>query len=180
MNRFGLGLLCTLALACSGGTPSNLSDGGDCGSVTLTHLTGLTNPHVATCTDAACGNGSNPPVGGPHCPTPLACGTFDTAQLPCQWIHNLEHGHLVLLYHCDQACPDVVTELQVIADQVTQGSNGVRRVLITPDPDLPTKVGSVVWGWSWTGDTVDAAAIACLRAHQDEDAPEAHLDCAAP
>lgn len=166
-----------LLVACSGGSaPQNVS----CQQYTLTHVTGLTNPHVATCDDPTCGNGTNPPVGGPHCPTPLACGTFPDAPNQCQWVHNLEHGDLVLLYNCPAGCPDVVSALQQIAQAAPSLGNGVPLGLVVGDPSLPTRVGAAVWGWSWTGNSVDAQAIACVQQHQGQESPEGMLACAAP
>ena len=36
----------------------------------------------------------------------------------------------------------------------------------------------MVWGWSYSSDEVDEAAIATVLSHQDEEAPEPHLSCA--
>lgn len=161
-------------LACSGESPD------PCDAVPLTHVTGLEHFHVATCDDPVCGNDTNPPVGGPHCPTPLACGTFPDAPDKCQWVHNLEHGALVLLYNCPEGCPDVVSALEAIAQATPKGTNGVPRGVVVSDPALPTRVGAVVWGWSWTGEAVDATAIACVQARQGLESPEGLLDCAPP
>lgn len=161
-------------LACSGGSENV------CDRYALTHVTGLANNHVATCDDPTCGNATNPPVGGPHCPTPLACGTFPDGPNRCQWVHNLEHGHLVLLYNCPSGCPEVVSGLEAIAKAAPAGTNGVPRAMVVSDPSLPAKVGAVVWDWSWTGGTVDTAAIGCVQAKQGLESPEGMLDCAAP
>src|SRR5688572_30508297 len=70
--------------------------------------------HLSSCDDECCGNGENPPTGGGHCATPLPCRVFSTAQQRCRWIHNLEHGHVVLAYRCPQGCPEVVAALEEI------------------------------------------------------------------
>ncbi len=132
--------------------------------------------HLDSCDDPTCGNG-NPPTGGNHCGFTLSCAAFSTAQKRCQWVHNLEHGHLVLAYNCPAGCPDEVLQLNQLRGSIRKGSNGVVRALVTPDPALPTKFAAIVWGYAWTGDTLDAAAIACVAAHQDELAPEPQLAC---
>lgn len=131
-----------------------------------------TSPHLATCSDA-CGNGLNPPTGGPHCGQTSACRAFTAPEPDCKWIHNLEHGHAVLLYNCPDGCPEIVEKLTAIWRDA--GFN--KRILLTPWPGLQKKVAAVVWGWSWSGDEVDREAIACVLSHQDEAAPEAGLSC---
>lgn len=151
------------------------------GNCQLTHVASLSHQHLPSCDDTVntCGNpDTNPPVGGDHCPTPLACRVYSTLQPRCQWVHNLEHGHLVLAYNCPNGCPDVVQQLTDIWNAQPVDATGGRRALVTPDPLLPHRVAAIVWGYSWVGDVVDKDAIACLAAHQDEEAPEAGAACA--
>ncbi|MBX5480470.1 MAG: DUF3105 domain-containing protein [Myxococcaceae bacterium] len=169
-------------LAC-GPTPPPAGNGGDggvptdevCASKSLTHVLPQDWHHTATCMDA-CGNGLNPPTGGPHCPQWLACRVYDEAQPLCNWVHNLEHGHVVLLYNCPGGCPEIVDGLKKIWEEA--GANGApRRILITPWSGLQKKVAAVVAGWSWSGDAFDEDAIRCVLSHQDVEAPEAGLEC---
>jgi hypothetical protein len=129
--------------------------------------------HTATCEDASCGNGLNPPTGGPHCPTPAACTVFSQPVNECQWVHNLEHGHVVLLYNCPQGCPEIVDQLTAIRNEFSPSD----KVVLTPWPPLNSKVAAVVWGWSWSGDSVDHDAITCIFSHQGQDAPEPGGEC---
>ncbi|MBM4379165.1 MAG: DUF3105 domain-containing protein [Deltaproteobacteria bacterium] len=143
---------------------------------------GGANTHVPSCEDAAaCGNGQNPPTGGPHCGTWMACGAFPGAGAAeaCQWVHNLEHGHLVLLYNCPAGCTEELAALEAFRKDVPAGVNGVPRALLVPWPTLPGKVGAVVWGTSWVGNAVDEAALRCVLGAQDDAAPEPGLGCAA-
>ena len=84
----------------------------------------------------------------------------------------------MLAYNCPGGCPDVVASLEALRSSQAAQGNGVPRVLITPDPLLPQRVAAGVWGWSYSGDSVDTGAIRCLLTHQDEEAPEARLGCA--
>ena len=53
--------------------------------------------------------------------------------------------------------------------------------MVTPDTLMPRKVAAMVWGWSWSGDTVDRAAIQCILAHQDNlETPERGAPCNPP
>ncbi len=150
-----------------------------CAGVPLTTNRSDDNHHVSSCsvTDE-CGNGLNPPNSGPHCGLTVPCRTLTFETSRCSWIHNLEHGHLVLLYRCDGECPEAAAALQPFADRVAAGSNGVRRVVIAPDKNLPTPFAAIVWGTSWTGDALDEKTFACVLSRQDADAPEPGLNCA--
>ncbi len=158
-----------LAIAC-GGKPSGA--GPTAGGGEIIRLLPTSATHVASC-DETCGNQSNPPTGGPHCGRWLPCRKYDTPQRRCEWIHNLEHGHAVLAYNCPSGCPEVVSALAGIYD-----ARGGRRILLTPDPQLSRRVAAIVWGWAYSGDEVETAAIETVLSHQDEDAPEPGLSCA--
>lgn len=146
------------------------------GGVVLLNASGLRNDHLATCDDPACGNGAVPPLGGSHCATWLPCRKYEQPQPRCSWLHNMEHGHLVLAWNCPQGCPELVAQLGALFDEA-QADVRARRTLVTEDQALPGKVGAFVWGWGWVGDTVDREAIAAVRAKQDVDAPEPNLGC---
>ncbi|MBL8956026.1 MAG: DUF3105 domain-containing protein [Myxococcaceae bacterium] len=156
-------LVLMFCAACTGNT-APVPDG-------VTHVTGLANNHVTSCTDQAACGGNEPPVGGPHCGSWLPCRVHTTAQSRCQYVHNLEHGHMVLAYNCPSGCDDVQAALAGYQQSHT-------RVLLTPDPRLSSKVAAMVWGYSWAGDTVDVAKLDAVRSMQDVDAPEAGLGCA--
>ncbi len=166
-----IGRLSGLALALWWVGCSNPEDA-RCAAYSFVHQGGGNN-HVASCGDPSCGNGINPPTAGQHCGSTSTCRVHQTEVGRCLWIHNLEHGHAVLAYNCPEGCPELVADLQAIWD----AAPSPKRMLITPDPNLPTRVAAVVWGYSHSADTVDAEAIGCLLQHQDEEAPEAGLGC---
>ncbi len=143
-------------------------------SLGLEHHIGLATTHTATCSDA-CGEAANPPLGGPHCGTVSSCRVFTDPVPRCEWLHNLEHGHVVLAYSCDGGCPEVVSALEKVRSDANAAGN--TRVLVTPDPLLPTRVAAMVWGWGWTGDAVNLDAIRAVMAEEDVDAPEAGISC---
>ena len=53
---------------------------------------------------------ANPPASGDHYPIWSPYGIFREPVSPGYWVHNLEHGAIVLLYSCDTDCSQVVTE----------------------------------------------------------------------
>ena len=147
-------------------------DEGMCASKGIVQAVSADRTHLHTCQEL-CGNGLNPPTSGPHCSITSACRVFTTAEPMCQWIHNLEHGHVVLLYNCPEGCPEIVEALTSVWEEAPSP----KRILVTPWPGLERKVAAVVWGASWSGDEVDSGAIDCILARQDQGAPEPGLGC---
>lgn len=175
-----LRLLPALALlllsACSESEP----DTGSCEQYDFPLAPAIASPHVSTCSSTGCGNALNPPNAGPHCATPLSCQDFTSEQPRCAWIHNLEHGHAVFLYNCPEGCPEEVAKLVEAANTVAAGSNGVRRAVVAPDSQLPSRVAALLWRRTYTADSADPRALRCLLRLQDDPAttPEAGLACA--
>ncbi len=179
LRVFGLVLAFAASVGCGRNTGTADAGPTDAGAdARLTHHTGLSGTHVASCDDPVCGEDANPPLGGPHCPTLSPCRAFaaDQPVKKCNWVHNLEHGHVVLLYNCPGGCDELVAHLTQLWQDARAAGNS--RVLLTADPTLASTVAAVVWGWGWSGDQFDEDAIRAVMAHQDEDAPERGLGCA--
>lgn len=93
------------------------------------------------------------PTFGDHRPLWPQYGEYKFVPLQ-RWLHSLEHGAVVMLYHpC--ANPVEVNRLR----KVVKGC--LRRYIITPytvmDEQRPMAI--VVWGWRMTMSTVDAGAV---------------------
>jgi len=111
---------------------------------------------------------SNPPAWGPHFPVWAAFQAYDAPVPRSYWVHNLEHGAVVLLYNCDApgGCPDTVAALkQVIASLpddplCTARGEGIRlRYVLTPDPLLDVPVAATGWGWTYKAQCVDVPTL---------------------
>ena len=90
----------------------------------------------------------------------------DDASLPNGWIHNLEHGGLVLLYSCDKgACEaDGIQALRDAAagfpDSAVCGlPPGVVGPVVARFEQMPTKYAALVWDRVLYLDTLDTAQI---------------------
>jgi hypothetical protein len=101
--------------------------------------------------DAPLNYNTRPPTSGMHYPTWIQTyGMFDPAPPTGNWVHNLEHGAVVILYNCPDGCPDVVQQLSDLYPKLPRGRNaqgGRPRVLILPYTDMDTKIAAVSWGW---------------------------------
>lgn len=87
----------------------------------------------------------------------------DDKSLPNGWVHNLEHGGLVLLYSCDKgACDDAaLAQLRTFssgfpASPVCGLPAGTVGPVIARFEQMPTKYAALVWGRALYMDTLDA------------------------
>lgn len=92
-----------------------------------------------------------PPVGGDHLDCWADYGVHDEPVAPGNWVHNLEHGAIVVLHDCVDGC---AAELAALA-----AFSAAQRVLMTPYDGLPTNFAAVAWGHRLTMDCLDMAAL---------------------
>ena len=130
--------------------------------------------------------GANPPASGSHWPAPNPWGVFLDPPIPRErWVHNLEHGGVVLLYRCpvsDAAvvgdagatppCPDLWQPLIALRAERKPDKFGVVRVIVTADPLLTSSVAAVAWDYSFAGDRVDVDAMRCFIEKRYGQGPE--------
>jgi hypothetical protein len=127
------------------------------GLVTTEHNT--TANHVEPGTDVEWTN--NPPTSGPHYPVWARWDREYPTLARGYWVHNLEHGGIVLLYNCADGCPDVVEQLRNVARNMepdaTCTSPITKRVVITSDPLLPegVQIAAVAWNAAYTASCYD-------------------------
>ena len=155
-------IVCLLLAGCDSDPPRKYSYGdGGAGALRAVGVMGV---HVASCDAPTCGNGANPPLGGDHCGSTLPCRRYDTVQPRCSWIHNLEHGHVVLAYNCPAGCPELVSKLNTVWEE-RQSSSTKKRILVTPDSKLPFRMAALVWGFG-------CQSHALIIAHADPVSPQ--------
>lgn len=135
---------------------------------------------------------ANPPASGAHnssAISPVAPGFYDEALATERWLHNIEHGGVVLLYDCGGTCSDdLKAQLRALFDSVPKESLfGQKKLVITrysgtPSPCevTPTFPASepflaIAWDVQRAFDTLDTAGILDFYArhvnHGREDAP---------
>jgi hypothetical protein len=125
---------------------------------------------------------TNPPSGGPHYPVWVKWdATYDPGVARPYYVHNTEHGGVVLLYNCPAAggCPAVVQQLQALQASLPHDTLCMppqnTRTLITADPLLPAsvQVAASAWGAYYTAECFDEPSLrAFIDAHYGH-APEA-------
>lgn len=114
----------------------------------------------------------NPPASGPHYPAWLRYEAFSSPMARGYWVHNLEHGAVVMLYRPD-APGDVVDALRAAYRSIPiDPACGHSRALLTPDPLLDRPVAVVAADFVLSGSCVSSSAInTFVGAHRGK-APE--------
>lgn len=145
----------------------------------------LDSPHVAIGTDVT--YSSNPPSSGPHYPVWAAFQEFAAPVDRRYYVHDLEHGAIVLLYNCallpggdaaPSTCDSLVQQLRDLMNALPQdplcdADVGVRRrVVLTPDPLLTVPVAAAAWGWTYRAQCFDRGTLDAFAHEHYAHAPE--------
>lgn len=114
-----------------------------------------------------------PPSSGPHFGQSAQYGVHEEPVAEGFWLHNLEHGGVVVLYNCPQGCPDLVAQLKEAYNSFPPSRNfGVVKLVAVPYPKITTRIAYLAWGkdagWEYQADTYNRDEL--FRFYQ------AHLD----
>ncbi len=110
-----------------------------------------------------------PPASGPHYDEPANWGTYDQPLPEGRWVHNLEHGGVVILYKCPSGCPDLVQQLKDFYASAPKSAkwNEVKLV-VTPYDHMDRQLAIVAWDWIDEMDAFDSARLLTFyKAHLD-------------
>jgi hypothetical protein len=106
-----------------------------------------------------------PPAGGPHNGCWSAWGVHEAPVADENWVHNLEHGGVVLLYNCSAGCADAIESLGAFVEKHDM-------TLLTEYPDMKTRFAVVAWGYRLQSDTLDLDALQAFYVAHVDQAPE--------
>jgi len=132
-----------------------------------------------------------PPTSGSHYnaarlgPIPPLFYGKDDATVPGGWIHNMEHGAMVVLYRCPEGCGvDAQTSLAALQGQLPAsplcGFPSTANVVVTRFDQLPTPYAAVVWGRVFFLNSLDVGAVTTFYAQSADRAPEPQCQQAVP
>jgi len=113
--------------------------------------------HVLEGSDVSYRN--NPPASGPHYPVWARYQEHAGVVARPYWVHNLEHGAIVLLYRPDAGSGTIAALRDAYQAIPPDPACGHKRALMTADPLLARPVAAVAADWVLAGDSVDRAAI---------------------
>jgi hypothetical protein len=121
---------------------------------------------------------TNPPASGPHYSAagvaPIAGGFYPTAVRPEVWVHNLEHGYVVILFDCPGACDQgLLDQLQALSDSLPVSRRfGTRKNVITRYAGLPVPFMCVGWDVQRDFNTLDTNGIRAFYDRRVDAGPE--------
>ncbi len=134
--------------------------------------------HLDICTNIS--YTTNPPSGGNHWGQWAAFKKY-TLQVPREmYVHDMEHGAVVLSYRCGGECAEVVSALEKVFDGanadplcLSAGSTPRARLVLTPDPELDTPIAASAWGATYTATCIDTDSLAKFVSANYGKGPEA-------
>jgi hypothetical protein len=110
----------------------------------------------------------DPPHSGPHYPSWAEWGEWAEVVPRGKWVHNLEHGGIVLLHNCPSPCD---AEIAVLREALSLQPDA--RILLTADPEIdPPRFAAVAWRWVLETDAPELAALLCFIDQHEGHAPE--------
>jgi hypothetical protein len=122
---------------------------------------------------------SDPASSGEHYPYWLEYKTYDQDIDPRYYVHNLEHGAVVLMYQCRPGtdCSAQRDQMEAFVDRLPDDprcdGSGVRvRAVIAPSSTITSPFAAATWGWGYTAECFDAASLSAFIAKHYDDAPE--------
>jgi hypothetical protein len=118
----------------------------------------------------------HPPASGPHYDAPAEWAVYDQPVPEGRWVHNLEHGGIVILYKCPAGCPDLVKQLEDFYTAAPQSARWKEvKLVVTPYDKMEHQLAVVAWDWIDEMDAFDHdRLLKFYKAHLDrgpEDVP---------
>lgn len=104
---------------------------------------------------------TNPPSSGNHYGDWAMYQTYTTPFRAGFWVHNLEHGAVVITYNCPAGCPDEVAQVQSFIDSLSNDCDPLpKRIILLPDPDLDVRFAASAWTFTIKAPCFNRAAFA--------------------
>jgi hypothetical protein len=146
-------------------------------------------PHVHVPKGTVVGYNHNPPTSGCHYTlgvgfSPIAPGIYPPSQAtktqnpltPEYWVHNLEHGYIVVSYNCPTGCDSELQSLNTWYRSLPPDPGGkvaYAKFLAVPDPAQKDKWDVESWDWfDSMGSTLSLSEVQKFYANHVNQAPE--------
>jgi hypothetical protein len=123
----------------------------------------------------------DPPTSGCHysipSQAPVPVGAYDR-EIPAEyWVHNLEHGYIVVLYNCPSGCDSDFQKLvawrkTLPPDPGGKGAIPYTKVVVLPWHSMPRKFAAVSWDYYIGWDSLDISKVQEFYDNHVGQAPE--------
>ena len=89
-----------------------------------------------------------PPSSGPHYGQIPDWGFYEDEVPPEYYLHNLEHGGIVILFNCPTACPETEEVFFTLLNTAPPEDvfNEVK-IIVSPNTKIDSPVIALAWGW---------------------------------
>lgn len=124
---------------------------------------------------------ANPPASGAHWSqagfAPAPAGLYEETIEEERWVHNLEHGHIVLLYDCEDACTaEYLDALRSLFDDAPPSTVfGFAKLVMAPYDGLPGMVTAIAWDVQMHLESFDTEALLAFYERHLDQGPELAL-----
>ncbi|MEK6642356.1 MAG: DUF3105 domain-containing protein [Planctomycetota bacterium] len=93
---------------------------------------------------------TNPPASGPHYSqaglSPVDPGIYTNQIRAERWVHNLEHGQVVVLFDCSGDCPEsLIQNFETLFDSVRLSKHGNKKLIVTRFEGLQVPIMAIAW-----------------------------------
>jgi hypothetical protein len=118
-------------------------------------------------------DGHYPPVFGNHYPTWRPPGVYDSAIPEGYFIHDLEHGSIVVLYNCPNGCQDAVTQLRGMLTSLPRSKDFPEvKLVVSPNTKIQHQFALLAWDWEKDMDSFDADTVRAFYLEHVDRGPE--------
>lgn len=101
-----------------------------------------------------------PPTSGPHYDAPAAWGSIDATLPEGRFVHNLEHGGIVILYKCADNCEAVKASVAQVYNQMpAEPQFHEVKVVATPYSRMDHPFAVLAWDYLHEMDTLDVRYV---------------------
>jgi len=107
---------------------------------------------------------ADPPASGPHYPFPAPAGVFPNGLQTGFWVHNLEHGYIVVLYR-SPVSPARIGQFDGMLRDFPKSKFGNVKLVFVPYAGMPARFTFLSWDWRYETNTFDRATL--LRFYKD-------------
>jgi len=117
--------------------------------------------------------GHYPPASGSHYSAVLQYGLYEGEDVhEGYWVYSLKRGAIVILYKCDQPCPDLVQSLGDMLNVFPETKWGNRKIVIVPYSRMDVPLMAVAWNVQMPLDQFDPQSLIDFYARHVDQGPE--------
>lgn len=125
-------------------------------------------------------SGHYPPTFGNHYPIWRPPGVYDAPVPEGYFIHDLEHGGIVVLYNCPSGCADAINQLRGMLTSLPRSKDfNEVKLVVSPNTKIEHQFVLLAWDYEKDMDSFDADTVRSFYLEHLDKGPE-HAGLGAP